>query len=74
MIPRMIKLMLNQSSTPGIWKLGKTILIFKDDDLNDPGNWRPITLTLSFRELFLANLSRSSSIRKSLNQQKYPKL
>jgi hypothetical protein len=36
MILRMIKLMLKHSRTPDIWKLGKTILIFKAGGPNDP--------------------------------------
>jgi hypothetical protein len=45
MIIEMIRFMIFHKKIPNIWKMGKTILIYKAGDVNDPDNWRPITLT-----------------------------
>jgi hypothetical protein len=44
-IIEMIRFMIFHKKIPNIWKMGKTILIHKASDLNDPGNWRSIALT-----------------------------
>jgi hypothetical protein len=59
MILVMMKLMLKYNRTPEIWKLGKTILIFKAGDPNDPGNWRPITLTSVVYRIIFGRISQS---------------
>jgi hypothetical protein len=72
MILCMIKLMLKHNRTPDIWKLGKTILIFKAGDPNDPRNWRPITLTSVIYRIIFGRISQSilqfenRSIKRSL--------
>jgi hypothetical protein len=45
MIIEMIRFMIFHKKIPNIWKMDKTIFIHKAGDPNDPGNWRPITLT-----------------------------
>jgi hypothetical protein len=45
MIIAMLRFIILHKKIPDIWKMGKTILIYKTGDVNDPGNWRPITLT-----------------------------
>jgi hypothetical protein len=45
MIIAMLLFIILHKKIPDIWKMGKTILIHKAGDVNDPGNWRPITLT-----------------------------
>jgi hypothetical protein len=47
---------------PTIWKMGKTILIHKAGDPNDPGNWRPITLTSVIYHVIWTNLTMHYSI------------
>jgi hypothetical protein len=51
--------MLKYNPTPEIWKLGKTILIYKAGDPNDPGNWRPITLTSVVYRIIFGRISQS---------------
>jgi hypothetical protein len=55
----MMKLIRKYSRTPEIWKLGKTILIFKAGDPNDPGNWRPSTLTSVVYRIIFGRISQS---------------
>jgi hypothetical protein len=40
----MIRFILIIRRIPRIWKTGKTILIYKGGEENNPANWRPITL------------------------------
>jgi hypothetical protein len=38
---------------PAEWKNARTILIYKDGERTNPGNWRPITVTsLIYRAIF----------------------
>jgi hypothetical protein len=41
----MLRFIIVKRKIPSIWKTGKAILIFKGGQPNNPGNWRPITLT-----------------------------
>jgi hypothetical protein len=53
MIVEMIKYIITKKRIPKIWKTAKTILIYKGGDENNPGNWRPITLTsIIYRVIF----------------------
>jgi uncharacterized membrane protein YobD (UPF0266 family) len=45
MIIAMLRFIIFHKKIPDIWKLGKTILIIKEGDFNDPGNWRSIPFT-----------------------------
>jgi hypothetical protein len=40
-----MKVLLNSGYCPSEWKCARTILIHKGNDRDDPGNWRPITIT-----------------------------
>jgi hypothetical protein len=73
MILQMMKLMLKHSRRRDTWKLGITILLFKAGDPNDPGSWRPITLTsviysiifgriYQLKEVFLAVVKKAFSL------------
>jgi hypothetical protein len=45
--------LLNSGMCPALWKGARTILIYKAGDRNDPGNWRPITITsILYRIMF----------------------
>jgi hypothetical protein len=45
--------LLNSGICPALWKGARTILIYKAGDRNDPGNWRPITITsILYRIMF----------------------
>jgi hypothetical protein len=41
------------------WKEGRTILIFKKGDQNEPANWRPITITNCIYRIFTCLMSRA---------------
>jgi hypothetical protein len=41
----MMQFMIFHKKIPNIWKVGKTILIYKGGYANDSGNWRQITPT-----------------------------
>jgi hypothetical protein len=40
-----MKPVLNKRKRSLTWKFGKTIMIYKGEEEDDPMNWRPITLT-----------------------------
>jgi hypothetical protein len=44
---------------PRIWKTGKKILIFKGGEANNPGKWRPITLTSILYGIFFGRISQA---------------
>jgi hypothetical protein len=44
MIIEMLLFIILHMKIPDIWKMGKTTLIFKAGNVDDPGNWRPIIL------------------------------
>jgi hypothetical protein len=49
----MMKAMLRKGMCPAIWKFGKTIMLSKGGDVDNPLNWRPITLTsILYRTIF----------------------
>jgi hypothetical protein len=58
MIIEMICFMTFHKKIPNIWKMGKTILIYKTRDINDPGCWPSITLISAvYRIIFGKNCS-----------------
>jgi hypothetical protein len=48
-----MKVLLNSGYCPSEWKGARTILIHKGSDRDNPGNWRPITITsVLYRVIF----------------------
>jgi hypothetical protein len=58
MIIEMIRFMIFHKKIPNIWKMGKTILIHKVGDPNDPDNWRPITLTSIINRIIFGRIAQ----------------
>jgi hypothetical protein len=58
LIISMMRLIISVGKIPKIWKMGKTILIHKTGDPNDPGNWRPITLTSVIYRIIFGRISQ----------------
>jgi hypothetical protein len=58
LIISMMRLIISVGKIPKIWKMGKTILIHKTGDPNDPGNWRPITLTSVVYRIIFGRISQ----------------
>ena len=66
-IKAIIDIMLNTGTVPSAFKRGKTILIYKDGDPNDPRNWRPITIFSILRRITEKVLDRHLRDQVNLN-------
>jgi hypothetical protein len=58
MIIEMMLFMIVQSKIPNIWKTGKTILIHIAGNINNPCNWRPITLTSAIYRILFRSIAQ----------------
>ncbi len=45
MLVESMKMIINTGFCPAEWKNARTILLYKDGERENPGNWRPITVT-----------------------------
>ena len=54
-----LKCMLSTGLFPEIWKLNKTVMLFKKGDLMDAHSWRPITITPTLYRMMMCHISRS---------------
>jgi hypothetical protein len=54
-----MKTTLKKGRCPETWKSGKTIMISKGGDTNNPANWRPITLTSIIYRTYLEELQKN---------------
>jgi hypothetical protein len=59
MLIAMLRFIIVKRKIPRIWKTGKTILIFKGGEANNPGNWRPITLTSILYRIIFGRISQA---------------
>jgi hypothetical protein len=59
MIIAMLPFIILHKKIPNVWKMCKTILIYKAGDVNDPDNWRPPLSHHSFIVSSLAELLKS---------------
>jgi hypothetical protein len=57
-ICKIMRSMLAMKRCPKIWKKGKTILLYKGGNQEDPANCRPITLTSIFSALSMAKFPK----------------
>jgi len=58
-IKRTLQCMLSTGLFPEVWKLNKTVMLFKKGDPNDPHSWRPITITPTLYRMLMCHISRS---------------
>jgi hypothetical protein len=56
---KIMRSMLNQKRCPDEWKKGKTILLYKGNEREEPINWRPITLTSIFYRIIFGRISQA---------------
>jgi hypothetical protein len=49
-------IIVKRKKLPKKWKTGKMILIFKEGEESDPGNWRPITFTSVISRIIFGRL------------------
>jgi hypothetical protein len=54
----MIRIIISVGKIPKIRKLGKTILVHKTGDPNDPGNWEPIKSTSIIYRIIFGRISQ----------------
>jgi hypothetical protein len=53
MLIELMKMITNTGFCPGEWKNARTILLYKEGERSNPGNWRPITVTsVIYRAIF----------------------
>jgi hypothetical protein len=53
MLMELMKMILDTGFCPAEWKNARTILLYKEGKSEDPGNWRPITVTsVIYRAIF----------------------
>jgi hypothetical protein len=53
MLIELMKMITNTGFYPEEWKNARTILLYKDGERKNPGNWRPMTVTsVIYREIF----------------------
>jgi hypothetical protein len=68
----MLRFIILHKKIPDIWKMGKTILIHKAGNVNDPINWKPITLTSIIYRIIFGRITQvmtsmeSRSVRRGL--------
>jgi hypothetical protein len=55
----MLKKVIEAKRCPEIWKSSRTILLYKKGDREDPGNWRPISLTSVLYRAIMARFSKA---------------
>jgi hypothetical protein len=53
MLVELMKIVISTGFCPAKWKNARAILLYKDGERENPGNWRPITVTsVIYRALF----------------------
>lgn len=53
----LFKSLINFKMIPPSWKESKTVLLFKKGEINDPHNWRPLSISNSIYRLFTCTIS-----------------
>jgi hypothetical protein len=59
MLIELMKMITNTGFCPAEWKNAKAILLYKDGERSNPGNWRPITVTSVIYRAIFCRISRS---------------
>jgi hypothetical protein len=57
LLVQMVKIILAKGRCPKIWKVSRTVLIYKGGDKEDPRNWRPISLTSVLYRVIMARVT-----------------
>lgn len=63
----LFNIILYRRFTPSLWKLSRTIILEKEGDRKDPGNWRPITIGPAVQRLLHRILAKRFSQRVELH-------
>jgi hypothetical protein len=56
---RMLRKLMSVKRCPEVWKSSRTILLYKKGDREDPGNWRPISLTSVLYRVIMARVTKA---------------
>jgi hypothetical protein len=54
-----MKMITSPGFCPTRWKNAKTIILYKDGEINNPGNWRPLTVTSVIYRALSSRISQS---------------
>jgi hypothetical protein len=59
LLVRMLKKLIKVKKCPDVWKTSRTILLYKKGNREDPGNWRPISLTCVLYRVIMARITKA---------------
>lgn len=69
LLAALYNVLLYRKTTPSSWRESRTVLLPKEGDLTDPGNWRPITIGPAAQRLLHRILARRISTSVQLHVQ-----